>query len=74
MSRLNEKGKAKVLELMTKPPNEVAIELGDTISNSTELKRPGEMKWFSANSPDGANVRLVKCPDGTMNGLQSIVP
>lgn len=72
VERLTDAGRAKITELRQKPAAEVGNQIADTISNGTDVKKPGEAKWVSAKSSGAGEIVRPKCPDGGV--LKGVYP
>jgi hypothetical protein len=64
LSRYTDKAKAELEYLRTQPPAQAAEQITEVTSAGTEVKRPGDTRWYRQNSPEGGEVLAPKCPNG----------
>jgi hypothetical protein len=63
LSRLTDRAKSRLQELRSQQNPDVQA-ISDTIAAGTEIKKPGDSKWYSASSSEAGNILLPKCPNG----------
>jgi hypothetical protein len=64
IERYTDRARAELVKLQANPPERVAQLSADIAAGGTEVKKPGQTKWYSINSSDGADIIQPKCPDG----------
>lgn len=56
-------------------PNSNPMLMEDVQMTGLEVKKPGDKAWVrQANAPAAAKVMELKCPDGTTEGLELVMP
>jgi hypothetical protein len=74
MERFTPEAAKKMTELSKtgSPDDPMAIE--QLQMTGVEIKKPGDPKWHLRNTPAAEKLMDVKCPDGTVNGLEPVSP
>ncbi len=64
LARYTDSTKARLAELMAQPYNQVAQQIADAESAGTEIKKPGDSRWYPQASPQAAAMLMPTCPNG----------